>query len=301
MISGQGAVAAGRMPLHVEQVQATLRDRLIGALMRREGRQWRLVALEPGQAEMLEPERQQSWSGPSVTWLPWPDGARLRMGAGTAGTVLSLGDPLVATAIGHHAEAAALRDFADRPAHLALNERDDLRAALGASIAAIRTEATAPDRPGAETLIEAQLRVTLVHLWRALARPGEQPEGARPVLLRFRQLLEMHFRDRWPVARYAAALNVSPDRLHDICTSALGRPPKRLIHERVGFEAQALLERAPLSLGQIADHLGFASAAQFNSYFRTLYGMPPGAWRRAARARRADGHSAASRSYADWP
>ncbi|HBS49970.1 MAG TPA: hypothetical protein DEA05_07735, partial [Rhodobacteraceae bacterium] len=70
------------MPLHVEQVQATLRDRLIGALMRREGRQWRLVALEPGQAEMLEPERQQSWSGPSVTWLPWPDGARLRMGAG---------------------------------------------------------------------------------------------------------------------------------------------------------------------------------------------------------------------------
>mgnify|MGYP003884834471 CR=1 FL=1 len=209
----------------------------------------------------------------------------------------------LANAIGHKPEAAALRLLAERQVVLRPDPVSDVMARIESGFIQILQEVE-QGAPGSETVIEAQVRVLLVLLWRHVALPEEQrtaPPASQLILLTFRQLLETHFRDRWTVTRYAAAIGVSPDRLHSICTRALGRPPQRLIHERSGHEAQVLLRRSAQTLDQIAAHLGFKSAAQFNAFFKTLTGIPPGSYRSQSRlAGRAEG-DAAVRSFADWP
>ncbi|OZB18031.1 MAG: hypothetical protein B7X55_05465 [Rhodobacterales bacterium 34-62-10] len=139
---------------------------------------------------------------------------------------------------------------------------------------------------------------------RVLMRPDDlrKAGGSSSLILQqFRQSVETHFRDRWSVARHAAALNMSGDRLHDICRRMLGKSPLRLIHERLGFEAQVLLERSSMTLEQIAEFLGFRSAAQFSNFFKALHGVRPGAWRRAVRGSGTQAGARVTRSYADWP
>ena len=158
--------------------------------------------------------------------------------------------------------------------------------------------------PGAETIIEAEVRILLVVLWRHVAIPNESvahPAGAAQALRAFRQLVEMHFRDRWHVSDYAAQLGVTRDRLHDICKRSLAKPPLRLIHERSVSEAEALLLRSSLTIDQIADFLGFPSTPHFSRFFRRMMGQPPGAFRRNSTYGKGKDHGTQVRSFADWP
>jgi AraC family transcriptional activator of pobA len=112
-------------------------------------------------------------------------------------------------------------------------------------------------------------------------------------------LVERHFRDRWTVARYAAALGVSRDRLGDICRRIRGRSPSDLIAARVAGEARLLLANSTNSVEQIAALLGFHGAANFNRFFRRATGEPPGRYR-ARQARGAPDGPAPRRPY-EWP
>ena len=144
----------------------------------------------------------------------------------------------------------------------------------------------------------------LVLLWRETAviepRAGASA-SATQFLQRFRQSLEIHFRDRWGVNAYAQELGMSSDRLHDICTRTLGKTPLRLIHERSVFEAQALLQRSSQTVDQIAAHLGFESAGQFNRFFKGIVGSPPGQYRTDSRHMNEVSSPRSRSSFADWP
>ena len=102
----------------------------------------------------------------------------------------------------------------------------------------------------------------------------------RRSVVRFGKLAEIRFRERWGVRDYASELGLSTDRLHDICTRILGKPPLRLIHERTLSESQSLLERSSRTVDQIADVLGFHTASQFSKFFKSIVGVPPGAYQR---------------------
>jgi AraC family transcriptional activator of pobA len=158
--------------------------------------------------------------------------------------------------------------------------------------------------PGAETIIEAQVRVLLVHLWRYVTHTDQLPATiatASQVLQRFRQLLEIHFRERWGVRQYASALGVSADRLHGICTRSLSKTPLRLIHERTIYEAQSLLVRSNRTVDQIAHFLGFKSAGQFNKLFKQVVGVPPGEFRRSHHLQKTSDEESKALTFADWP
>ena len=94
---------------------------------------------------------------------------------------------------------------------------------------------------------------------------------------------------------------MSPDRLHDTCLRAIGRPPLRLIHERTAYEAQILLQRSTRTVDQIAGHLGFRSSGQFNKFFKMQTGIPPGEYRRSLRRNSGADRNQSFGSYADWP
>lgn len=290
-------------PLHAEAIRSSLRDRYVGGMVRFESRHWRVLLITSGQVQLEQGDAVETLDGPALFWSPWHPDRRMKVRAGSTGALLMMDERALANAIGHKPEAAALRLLAERQVVLRPDATSDVMARIDSGFGQILQE-VAQSAPGSETVIEAQVRVLLVYLWRHVALPEEQqtaPPASQLILLTFRQLLETHFRDRWAVTQYARAIGVSPDRLHSICTRALGRPPQRLIHERTGHEAQVLLRRSAQTLDQIAAHLGFKSAAQFNAFFKTLTGMPPGGYRSQSRLSGQGDGAPAIRSYADWP
>src|SRR4051794_13062323 len=88
--------------------------------------------------------------------------------------------------------------------------------------------------PGRRTAITAHLQRVLVAL--ARLRQEHRPEmSAKPrreadLVLRYRELIEQHFRSGLPLAFYAAKLGVTHSRLNAACRSVMGESALKLLH-----------------------------------------------------------------------
>lgn len=295
--------APGRATLHADRIRSVLHDRYLGGLVDLPGRTWRCLLLESGELTRMGPDGPERFFAPTLLWMPWDRSLRMKALAGSSGADLMMTEATLANAIGHKPEAAALRLLSARAYAVALGDHPAvLSDAAGCFDMILREHEAAA--PGMETMIEAQVRVLLVMLWRSTARPLPEENasaGSARILEAFRQILEAHLRDRWTVTRHAAELGISTDRLHDICTKVLGKSPQRLIHERLNLEARVLLARSPQTLDQIAGHLGFRSAAQFSTFFKLHNGVPPGGYRKTLRQTGGEDAPLDLRGYADWP
>ena len=138
------------------------------------------------------------------------------------------------------------------------------------------------DAPGRGIAAEARLVTLLVGVLRALREPAVGAQlGPRAALVsRFRDLLDRQFRREHSVAHYARQLAVSESRLRTACVALTGKPPLKLLHERVLLEAKRTLSYSELSVGQTAYALGFSDPAYFSRFFRARIGMSPAAFRR---------------------
>ena len=294
------AAAAPPDTVFAEAFRSGLYDRILDRTVGFQGRSWQCLHLAHGTVTRLLPEGEQAVSAPALVWSPRDEAPRLRAQAGSNGTLLVIGETMLANAIGHKPEAAALRLMSARRFTLALAPHPRVAAGIAACMATIQAEHDSA-QAGREAIIEAQIRIMLVLLWRAGVSAVVQDSRytqANLTLERFRHLVEAHLRDRWPVARFADELGISPDRLHDICVRTLGTPPQQLVQDRLAQEAQALLQRSHQTLDQIAGYLGFRSTPQFSAFFRKRTGLPPGAFRKAVMRRDA---ALPMRTYADWP
>ncbi|MBY4891817.1 AraC family transcriptional regulator [Rhodobacteraceae bacterium N5(2021)] len=256
-----------------------------------------------GAITRLEADREETVAAPAIIWGPKDANTRIRAHAGSNGAIMTLGEATLSNAIGHKPEVAALRLMSARDFTLDLSMKSDIEQSLAACFSAILRELDAVET-GMDTVIEAQIRILMVSLWRvgtADVTPAADHRDVDLTLETFRHLVESHLCDRWPVQRFAQELGMSSDRLHDICTRKLGIPPQRLVLDRLTVEAQALLQRSHLTLDQIADYLGFRSTPQFSAFFKTHTGFPPGAFRKAIRRRDNVAELLQSRTYADWP
>ena len=150
--------------------------------------------------------------------------------------------------------------------------------------------------------VAALLRLILIAAARML-RPedavGHQPETA--ILQRFRQLVELGYRDRRALGDYCQDLNLSYDRLHDICQRLLGRTPLGLVHQRVLLDATTRLAQTDDTVSRIADHLGFVEPTQFSHFFKRATGVSPRQFRQDARRSGTRQADTADLSFADWP
>jgi AraC-like DNA-binding protein len=262
----------------------------------------RCVHLASGRGQLWHAGGELPLRGGDVVWLPAGQARALRVDAGTHGLTVGVTDALLAAAAGDRPDAAPLRAVSARPVVLGGTEpaaRDELVRSLQAMEAEARSGASV-SRP----YLVAHLTLVLVALWRLASHTGTDAQATAPGharLLRFRHLVEAQFRHHWPVARYAQELAISPDRLHDLCVRALGRPPLALVHQRVVREACSLLAGTDLSVEHVAQDLGFGSGSHFSRFFRRWTGSAPGRWRAQTRALAASGRPAAPASYADWP
>ncbi len=237
-------------------------------------------------------------AGPQILWLPPAASGAFRLNAGGDGATLTAREDIIRRAVNESSLAARLRPLINRELIApAARIAPDIRE-IEAIFAALGRESRDPG-PGAAAMNALYLGLILAHLWRACGLSGSADSlvSGAPVAERFRQLVELHYRDNLGVDDYAHDLGVTRAQLHAACVRALGLAPLKLVHARLMAEARLRLQDTAQPVEQIGYGLGFRDPSYFNRFFRRLSGLSPGAYRKASRI--APRREAAS--FAAWP
>jgi AraC family transcriptional activator of pobA len=111
------------------------------------------------------------------------------------------------------------------------------------------------------------------------------PVGLRTSrLLRFRQLVERHYREQRNIGFYAKSLALTERSLRRLCRDAEGLSPGRIIDARIALEARRRLLYSHEPVSSIAYDLGFEDPAYFSRYVRRHAGAAPSELRRSGRS-----------------
>jgi AraC family transcriptional regulator, transcriptional activator of pobA len=285
--------------LHAEPIAPSLSERE-WVLPASKGEQRTHAFLILSRGGTLLGEEAMELPSPSLLWLPSHAARTVRVNAGARGYMLAADDDFLNRTISSAPEGSLLRLMRNRiilaPADLLQNWAEE----IGQSFQALAREVRAPDR-GSMAIIGAHVTLICLHLWR-LAHADASPEAGlrgtgHHVLQQFRQLVELRYREHWSIKRYADTLGVTEDRLHAVCVRNGGHPPRSLVYDRMVQDACMRLQQMDVPVEQIAFSLGFKDPGYFNRFFKKHVGIPPGTYRRRAKAQRAGSAS----SYAAWP
>ena len=138
--------------------------------------------------------------------------------------------------------------------------------------------------PACNAAISARLTTILVSAIRALHQPEiatSAAANARAALVaRFREKLEAHLHIGLTIAQYAKALNVTPAQLRAACLEVTGKPPVRVLEDRMLLEAKRTLAYTNMTVTETAYYLGFGDPAYFSRFFRKLAGESAATFRK---------------------
>ncbi|WP_298955390.1 helix-turn-helix domain-containing protein [uncultured Methylobacterium sp.] len=285
-----GEVAEATIPdfVHAERIgsSASLYGWEIG--VHRHGRLSQALVVTQGGGVSRIDGREDAIAAPWLIWIPAGVVHAFSFRPGTDGVVLSLADDFLAAVIAGDHEAARLREAADALFGGRLGSPDEIDLDLRGLLDALVHEVSG-SLPGSVSVVSALAKLLLVGVLRTrAARAITEPAALARADLhrRFRRLVEAHLREHWPVARFAAELGVSPDRLHAACTEAAGRAPQVILHDRLMLEAKRSLIYTALPVAKIAFDLGFNDPAYFSRFFAARAGLGPAAYRKRGHAER---------------
>jgi AraC-like DNA-binding protein len=236
---------------------------------------------------------------PAVLWLPRSSLGEFHLEAGGKGIALSIQEDFIWRSVGDSGVAVRLRPLLDRIAIATSDRLAPHLNELATSFAAFVQESR-DWQPGASMMMGLHLGIVLLHLWRASGHEtlSELRGTGANTVQRFRQLIELHYREGLSIDQFASLLGVTRSHLHDACLRGVGATPLGLIHKRLMEEACQRLEQTELSVEQISYSLGFRDPGYFNRFFKRQAGLSPGAYR-GMLARRSPAN--ASPSFAAWP
>jgi AraC-like DNA-binding protein len=89
-----------------------------------------------------------------------------------------------------------------------------------------------------------------------------------PEFIKFKHLLEDHYRTYHKVIDYARLLSISPKKLNFLTKQIAHRTAKAFVDERIILETKRLLSYTNLSVKEIAYALGFDEPTNFVKYFK---------------------------------
>lgn len=290
------------MPLHsqiagnrVEITARTLASTLRISEFRLESDSAHLLLLSAGEAEIIQGEKTLPVPAPGLVWLPIGPAGRLRLTAGSRGSLLRTTEIGLAHAMPTGTSASAVRNILQRVLTQAPAEKD--RQELAGYLETIASE-NVRATTGSDTIIASLLSVTLIRICQhaiadiaaAVTTPGSLTE-------RFVLLVSQHKRDQWGVENYARQLGVNRERLGFAVRKATGLSPQAYIHRELLSEARDLLLNSSLQVAEIAFRLGFQDPGYFNRFFTRNEGTSPGRFRRTATRMQ----NVPPPSYAAWP
>ncbi len=144
------------------------------------------------------------------------------------------------------------------------------------------SQEVAAQYPGRTAALECLTRLIMISLLR-LCSNSLKATPARHEDLKifhcFNELIEAHYQQHWPLARYAKHIGVTEARLNDACRRIADLPSKRLILERLMQEAKRLLLFTGSSANEICYQLGFKDPAYFSRFFHRYAKLTPGEYR----------------------
>jgi len=102
---------------------------------------------------------------------------------------------------------------------------------------------------------------------------------AHQCFTRFQALIELHYPDHWPIARYAKQVGMSEGRLNRLCHAQRASSAFELLQQRLLLEARRRLAYVGMSVEQVARELGFRDPAYFCRFFKRHTGLSPSRFR----------------------
>lgn len=168
----------------------------------------------------------------------------------------------------------------DQPFHLRVSNIES-QAAVTSHIEKIEGELAA-QAPAMDRALTAYSLLVSAWMTRELARQEGVTgrERSHKLVEVFADRMEHGFRTGKGVADYARDLHVTPTHLSRVCRDASGRPALALLNERIMYEARRLLLDTDLPAREVAEQLGFSSAAYFTRAFSQAVGQTPKAFRK---------------------
>jgi AraC family transcriptional activator of pobA len=171
----------------------------------------------------------------------------------------------------------------DEPFHLRVSNLE-AQGSLTSHLEKIERELAA-QAPAMERALAAFSLLISVWMTRELARQEGAilRERSHRLVELFAERMEAQFRTGRGIGDYAKQLQVTPTHLSRVCREAAGRPAHALLTERIMYEARRLLLDTDMPAREIAEHLGFSSAAYFTRAFAQATGRTPSDFRAPAR------------------
>ncbi len=236
-------------------------------------------------------------TAPFMLWLPRLTLGEFRLPAGSDGVVASIAEDFILRSVGDSPVAAHLRPLLSRttvaPHDKIAANLPEIEIAFAALVRESREQ-----KPGASAMMGHHLGSLLLHLWRASGGNTAFRGTGTTTVQRFRQLIELHYRDNLSIDMFAKLLGVTRTHLHDACARSARRTPLKLVHDRLLEEARLRLENTEFPVEQIAYGLGFRDPGYFNRFFKRLAGVSPGTYRQNIATARS---TIDAPSFAAWP
>ena len=185
-------------------------------------------------------------TAPFMLWLPRLTLGEFRLPAGSDGVAASIAENFILRTVGESAVAAHLRPLLSRTTVAPHDKIAANLAEIEIAFAALVRESR-EQRPGASAMMGHHLGSLLLHLWRASAGDPTVRGTGTTTVQRFRQLIELHYRDNLSIEVFAKLLGVTRAHLHDACARNARCTPLNLVHDRLLEEARLRLENTEIS------------------------------------------------------
>jgi AraC family transcriptional activator of pobA len=241
--------------------------------------------LRQGRVEAILDESRTSNEGPVALAIPPGVAHAFRFSQGCDGFVLTFKASLLAEGDQEGAGEALQTLFAS-PRCLPLPSADAHAQRLQHLLEALHAESQAAE--DSSSPVPRWLTRALVWNLARLAHRQDnftgQPRaaGRQSLYTRWVVLLEAHYRDHWPVSRYAQRLGLSTERLNRMVQAETGQNAQALLHARLAREACRHLLHLAAPVSKIAFELGFEDPAYFCRFFKRHAGCSPRAYRSQA-------------------
>lgn len=264
---GEGAARTSGGFAHIETIaeRSALHDWEIG--VHRHDHFVQVLLVEEGHAGVLLDGAADGLEGPGRVIVPAAAVHGFRFRQGTRGFVLTLSTDFSTRATG---PADALLTALSRGGLAPLSPEAAPRAFwLAREMLALQQQWQEQD-PLFLSLAEALIR-TLARE----AAPADPDARADRRLDRFRQLVELHYRQHQSLDFYAGALGMTRRTLTRLTTAHLGCTPLDVIHRRLTLEAHRLLRYTNATAAQVAAELGFDDPSYFSRFYQRMTGRRP--------------------------
>ena len=143
------------------------------------------------------------------------------------------------------------------------------------------------EREDKDELLHATLKLLLIHLQRQHTEVIETHRASpaaeqmqRQLIDKAMQAVSANIRGRYSVPELAAAVNLSQTHLTNLFQRYLGMSPAKYITRIRLEECKALLSGGEMSVGEIAELMGYSSIPHFCKQFRQWTGLSPAGFAR---------------------